>query len=229
MYKTECLLSISKVKFLNKYYDLGIIKDRTKNEFIDQTKIFVGFPDVFLPESNLEEKEQNFLWSMEFSIVGDTENYYPFLSSILQIHNDYDGFRSQFKDYQNEWGDIEDYKDNPEDFRYLWSVNKEQTLRIFEDTKEWYFHNDIDIVTISYSEGISLFHHYFSAYKILVEQYLPPEQKQKITNTEWWPKFLSELPKLEKIYNELVEKGEIEVQELSPENTEKNVETKNFQ
>jgi len=38
-----------------------------------------------------------------------------------------------------------------------------------------------------------------------------------------------EISKLEAIYKDLLAKGEIEVQELSPENTEQHPETKNFQ
>jgi len=211
------IFSFNKFKLKNKTINFFIKQVDWENALNQSGSVrFIGFD-----ESSTIWKDNYNLACVEDTLKGDIVFQKHLLSSIIQIHNDYDGFVESLK---NRFAPA--YFENCEG---VYDINQECTLRIIDETREWYFHNDIDIVTISYSEGISLFHHYFSAYKILVEQYLPPEQKQKITNTDWWPKFLSELPKLEKIYNELVEKGEIEVQELSPENTEKNVETKNFQ
>lgn len=58
---------------------------------------------------------------------------------------------------------------------------------------------------LTHSDGINLFYNYFKAFEIYVDEYLDSSYQEK----EWYKLFKQELPNLEKVYKDLVKKGEI--------------------
>jgi len=173
------------------------------NEVYSTTRVRVGkkkgYREYKIPILNIFEEESPGLFQPLNTALQniETSSIVKFVISIIDISRSNKNVNIDFI-----IGD--DY------IMYYYDLDKQKWLLTFgDDIYREYINQDI----------ISLFHHYFQAYKILVEQYLPFDQKQQIINTDWWPKFLLELPKLEAIYKELVAKGEIEeVGEVSENN-----------
>jgi len=91
------------------------------------------------------------------------------------------------------------------DFDYIdWNPD----TRLFE---EYEGHECKVINTYTQNDMIVFFYYYFNSYKICIEKYTKQKYKENIQNMQWYKKFLEELPKLQKIYNELTEKGEIQI------------------
>ena len=65
----------------------------------------------------------------------------------------------------------------------------------------FYFSFDEDnVATLPYKDAVKLFHAYFNAFKKFIEEY----QKEYLKK-EWYKRFLEELPRLNKLYEEVVE------------------------
>lgn len=157
-------------------------------------------------------------YSVENDFRSGKNKQFYIQNNMCELGSNWDAVSSPF-------GDVS-FSDYPSIIRGTpekWGMGTQGGCRISLDEKKnvWRFQGydlsptEENIKELSYTDGIKLFHAYFNAFREFVEKYAPELKEQKEWHPRngyiepWYPDFLTELEKLNALYDQMVKKGEI--------------------